>query len=197
MRPHQLLRLIQDDRPEATWLIPREGEWGVIEVLAVENGRLAGHAAVRTELDIEILAASAHETGRMMTETWVFAPMTLARVARNLLPVGIGVRVVSPQGRLGIVRPATVRNPPVTGWIMALSDLERVELAAILQCHSTTAIIEEHGLAKHGEDRLKTMLTEIYRRRASAPEPQRREFSPIEILRAVRHQFSQEKVIWL
>ena len=197
MRPHQLLRLIQDERPEATWLIPVEGEWGVIEVLAVENGRLAGHASVRTDLDIEILAAAAHETGRMMTETWVFAPVTLARSARNLLPVGIGVRVISPQGRLGIVRPATVRNPPVTGWIMGLSDAERVELASSLGCPPTPVAIEEIGLARHGEDRLKTMLTELYRRRGSRPEPQRREFGPIEILRAVRHQFSQEKVIWL
>lgn len=197
MRPLQLVNLIHEERPEATWLTAAEGEWGAADVVAIEDGRLSGHASVRTELDIEIVAAAAHETGRLMTETWVFVPESLTRAGRHLLPADIGVRVLSPQGRLGIARPATVRNPSVTGWIKALRDGECVALAARLNCLASPGAIEEHGLASHGEDRFKTILTEIFRSRAATSAPPRREFSPLEILRAVRHQFSQEKVIWL
>lgn len=197
MRPNQLIELIQGERPEANWLISTEGEWGPVDVVAIEDGRVSGHAYARNELDIEIIAAAAHQTGRLMTETWVFVPEVLARAGRHLLPLDIGVRILSSKGRLGIARPATVRRPRLSAWIEALREGERSQLAASLQCDAAPHSIESLGLAKHGEERFRLQVTEIFRSRAAAPIPPRRDFTPLEILRAVRHQFSQEKVVWL
>lgn len=197
MKPQKLIQLLKDERPEAEFLTPSEGEWGDIDVVAVEHGRLSGHAAPRDALDVEILAASAHVVGRLMSETWAFIPAGLAASAKEILPIDVGIRVLLPQGRLGIARPATVRMPPVEGWVRALRMAERLKLAAEFGCEPSPPVIQMHGMARRGEDGFRVMLTDIFGARSPFPAPQRRELSAIEILRAVRQQFTNEKVIWL
>lgn len=195
MKHDDLVRLLKGEQPEAGFFEPEGDEWGgLLDLVAIEDGRIIGYVQVLNRLDLDCFSESAFRLSQVFTEAWVFTTPELAAGVKKSAPLSFGVRILVSGGRVGIGRPATVSVGQTPSWLARLTPIERLRIAAEVGSTSTTQDVYRRGLAVLGEDGLRRRIVREFGTRCASPPPPLGEIDNVTILAAVRRRLSSEPV---
>ena len=159
MKHDDLVRLLKSEQPEAGFFEPDGDEWGgLLDLVAIEDGRIIGYVQVLNRLDLDCFSDSAFRLSQVFTEAWVFTTPELAAGVKKSAPLAFGIRILVGGGRVGIGRPATVSVGQTLSWLARLTPIERLRIAAEIGSTSTTQDVYRRGLGVLGEDGLRRRI---------------------------------------